>query len=267
MRRTPAQSALLGVLVLLACGYLALPFVWLVGASLSTENEFRVGRAFPAHPTLESYLPYSPFRSTVEPPAGELRETNLVLGLEVARGFVPAVANSLLIAFSVTLINLLFGSLAAYGLARIHTRGNVGLLFFYLISRSIPAVALMIPMYLMVQGAGLLDHPLAVILAHSTFTLPFTIWLLKGYFQTVPVDLERAARVDGCSRLRALSRVFLPVTAPALVAAGIFSFIFSWGEFLYALLFTTRYARPVTVLISDFISEIDIPFPLSLIHI
>ena len=119
----------------------------------------------------------------------------------------------------------------------------------------------MIPMYLVIRSYGLLDTHLAVILAHSTFTLPFTIWILKGYFQTVPLDLERAARVDGCTRLGALFRVFLPVTAPGMVAVGIFAFIASWGEFLFALLFTsTIYSKPVTVVASDFAQELQVSF-------
>lgn len=263
MRRSRSQSLLIHALALLACGYLVAPFLWLVGASLSSEKEFTRARLFPRRPTLAAYGAYSPFRApeTAADPA-HARDTDLAMGQETARGFLPAIGNSILIALSVAVLNLSFGSLAAYGLARVHTRGNLYLLLFYLVSRSIPAVALMIPMYMLVRRAGLLDTLLAPILAHSTFTLPFSVWMLKGYFQTVPVDLERAARVDGCSRLRALTRVFLPTAAPALVASGIFAFIFSWGEFLYALLFTTRYARPVTVLVSDFISEIDIPFPL-----
>ena len=116
----------------------------------------------------------------------------------------PGIGNSLVVAAWVTVLNLLIGSLAAYALSRMPFPGSVGLLLFYLGSRSVPGVAIMIPMYLMMQGAGLLDTRLSVILAHVTFTLPFTIWLLKGYFQTVPMDLERAARVDGCTRLRAL---------------------------------------------------------------
>ena len=98
----------------------------------------------------------------------------------------------------------------------------------------------MIPMYLLVMRAGLLDNPLSVILAHTTFTLPFTIWLLKGYFQTVPVDLERAARVDGCSRLQAMWHVVLPLAAPGLVTAALFAFLGSWNEFLFALVLNSR---------------------------
>jgi multiple sugar transport system permease protein len=261
MRPSLLATAATYVLALIACFYLVAPFLWLIGASLSTEREFTEGRAFPRHPTAQAYAAYSPMPPPAPPP-GQGRSMEIAIGLETARGFLPAIANSLLIATCVTLLNLCFGSLAAYGLARVPTRGNLSLMLFYLVSRSIPAVALMIPMYLLIKNAGLLDNPIALILSHATFTLPFTIWMLKGYFQTVPVDLERAARVDGCSRIKALTRVFLPVTTPGLVAAGIFSFIFSWGEFLYALLFTTRYARPVTVLVSDFIAELDIPFPL-----
>ena len=158
-------------------------------------------------------------------------------------------------------INLFFGSLTAYALARMNFGGNLALLLFYLGSRSVPGVAMMIPMYLVMRSYGLLDTHIAVILAHVTFTLPFTIWILKGYFQTAPLDLERAARVDGCSRLGALFRIFLPVTTPGMIAVGIFSFISSWGEFFFALLFTsTISSKPVTVVASDFAQEIQIDF-------
>jgi multiple sugar transport system permease protein len=262
MKRRFGSLVLTHLLALIAVLYLLAPFAWLVGASFSSEREYAQGRLFPTQPTLAAYEPYLPFKDFLQPPEGEARDTKILVGLEIARSFLPALGNSLLIAFVVVLVNLCFGSLAAYGLARIQSRIGLSLLLFYLVSRSIPAVAIMIPMYLLIQRVGLLDNPLAVVLAHSTYTLPFTIWMLKGYFHTVPLDLERAARVDGCSRLRALVRVFLPVAAPGLVAAGIFSFIFSWGEFLYAFLFTTRYARPLTVVVSDFIAEIEIPFPL-----
>jgi multiple sugar transport system permease protein len=252
MRGRPWNRTARTALILLAVAYLAGPFIWLMGASLMTEKEHQQARWFPRHPVVANYRAY------LRP---DPRDADI--GMATARSFGPAMANMLVIATSVTLLNLCLGSLAAYGLARLPTRGNLALLLFYLVSRSVPAVAIMIPMYLLVQRLGLLDHVLSVILAHCTFTLPFTIWLLKGYFQTVPADLERAARVDGCSRLKALARVFLPVSAPGIVAAGIFAFIFSWGEFLFALLFTTTLrSKPLTVVASEFIAEIDIPFPL-----
>ena len=239
------------VLALLAVGYLVTPFVWLVGASFMSEKEVTAGRWFPRKPVLSNYRTYA------------AATTSKDVGDATARSFLPALRNSIGVAVFVTLFNLVLGSLAAYGLARINTRGNMVLLLFYLISRSVPAVATMVPTYLLMQQFGLLDSPLSIILAHIAFTLPFTVWMLKGYFQTVPVDLEKAARVDGCSRLKSLVRVFLPITAPGLVAAGIFAFIFSWGEFLYALLFSTTLAsKTIPVVASEFVAEIDIPFPL-----
>jgi multiple sugar transport system permease protein len=216
------------------------------------EREAPLGRWLPREPTAANYSAFL----TPDPRTAEL-------GAATARKFIPAMGNSLVVAAWVTILNLLIGSLAAYALSRIPFRGSLGLLLFYLGSRSIPGVAIMIPMYLMMQRAGVLDTRLSVILAHVTFTLPFTIWLLKGYFQTVPVDLERAARVDGCTRLQALVRVFLPVTAPGLVATAVFAFVSSWGEFLFALLFTTTMrSKTLTVLASEFVAEIEIPFNL-----
>lgn len=249
-------------LVILAVGYLLAPFIWLVGASLMTQREQVQGHWIPREPTLENYLVYVTPAPTEFAP-GEERDTAVALGAATARSFGKGMRNSFIVGFSVVLFNIVLGSLAAYGLARLPSKINLPLLMFYLISRSVPAVAIMIPMYLMMQRVGLLDTPLSIVLAHCYATLPFTVWLLKGYFQTVPVDLERAARIDGCSRLKALWRVFLPVTMPGLVAAGIFSFITSWGEFLFALLFsTTLYSKTLTVLASEFVAEIEIPFPL-----
>ena len=123
----------------------------------------------------------------------------------------------------------------------------------------VPAVAIMIPMFILVQKMKLLDTYLVVILAHTTFTLPFTIWILRGYFQTIPMELEEAAKVDGCGRIQALLKIFLPVSLPGLVAAGIFSFMLSWQEFLFALLFTSTDAtKPVTVMASSFTSDVEV---------
>lgn len=248
------QRIALYAAVVVAVAYLIAPFVWLLGQSLMTEAESgQAARWLPRKGwTVANYRAYlAPDPKTAE------------LGAATARSFTPAMGNSFIIASCVTIINLILGSLAAYALARVKFRGGFGLMIFYLGSRSVPAVAIMIPMYLLMQAYGLLDTKIAVILAHTTFTLPLTIWLLRGYFQTVPIDLERSARVDGCNWLNALLRVFLPVTTPGLVAAGIFSFIFSWGEFLFALLFTTTLnSKTVTVVASEFVAEIAIPFPL-----
>ena len=220
MKTSRQKRAVLSVLALLAAGYLLAPFVWLGLTGFKPEREVSQAHWIPQQPTWENYRMYFALDS---------RDGDV--GAATARQFPRAIANSLLIGFAVVGINLFFGSLAAYALARVRFGGSMVLLLFYLGSRSVPGVAIMIPMYLVVRSYGLLDTHLAVILAHSTFTLPFSIWILKGYFSTIPADLELAARVDGCSRLGALFRVFLPVARPALVAVGIFAFIGSWNAF------------------------------------
>ena len=244
------RRASLYIYALAAVIYLTLPFAWVAAVSFMPEREVTQQRWWPEEPTIGNYSLYF-----------DVEGRTADVGAAIARQFPRAIVNSLIIGTAVMLLNLTCGSLAAYALSRLPFRGNLLLLLFYLGSRSVPGVAIMIPMYLLMRSYGLLDTHLSVILSHTTFTLPFTIWILKGYFQTVPLDLERAARVDGCTPLGALLRVFLPVTTPGLVAVGIFAFIASWGEFLFALLFTTTIAsRPVTVLASDFAQELQVPF-------
>ncbi|MXZ73621.1 MAG: carbohydrate ABC transporter permease [Gemmatimonadetes bacterium] len=244
------RRASLYIYALVAVIYLTLPFAWVAAVSFMPEREVTQQHWWPEEPTIGNYSLYF-----------DVEGQSADVGAAIARQFPRAIVNSLIIGSAVMLLNLTCGSLAAYALSRLPFRGNLLLLLFFLGSRSVPGVAIMIPMYLLMRSYGLLDTHLSVILSHTTFTLPFTIWILKGYFQTVPLDLERAARVDGCTPLGALLRVFLPVTTPGLVAVGIFAFIASWGEFLFALLFTTTIAsRPVTVLASDFAQELQVPF-------
>ena len=250
MNKTSIKRLTLYTLVALSTLYILTPFLWVVSVSFMHEREATQMHCPPHQPTLQSNETY--FYAHTK---------SLDIGTATARQFPRAIVNSLVIASSVMILNLFFGSLAAYALARINFAGKLALMLFYLGSRSVPGIAIMIPMYLLVRSYGLLDTHLAVILAHVTFTLPFTIWILKGYFQTVPLDLERAARVDGCSQIGALLRVFLPVTTPGMIAVGIFSFISSWGEFFFALLFTsTISSKPVTVVASDFAQELQIDF-------
>lgn len=249
-RRLGTVALYLGALA--AAFYLGAPFYWLVASSFMYDAE---AVSIPVHltpqdPTVEHWEDYlfpKPHSETAN------------IGAATARVYRRGIFNSLVIASVVTLANLVLGTLAAYSLARLRFFGTSVLLLFYLGSRSVPAVAIMIPMFILVQQFGLIDTHFVVIVAHTTFTLPFTVWILRGYFQTIPRDLEEAARVDGCGRIQALLRVFLPVAVPGLVAAGIFSFMLSWIEFLFALLFTaTEKSKTVTVMASAFTSDVDV---------
>jgi multiple sugar transport system permease protein len=122
---------------------------------------------------------------------------------------------------------------------------------FYLTSRMLPSIALLIPIYALFARVGVLNTLLAPVIADVTLTLPFTIWILKSYLQTIPAELEDAARVDRCSRFQAVRRVLLPVAVPGLVAAGMFAFMTSWGEFLLSSTLTTQASAPITVAISN----------------
>lgn len=154
--------------------------------------------------------------------------------------------NSAVVAVSTTVLSLVVGILAAYAIVRLDFKGKNllarGLIFSYLV----PPVLLFIPLFELVYKLDLLNTLQGLIVAYLTFTVPFTTWLLMGYFRTVPRELEEAALVDGCNRLTALIRIILPLSAPALVVTALFSFTLSWNEFLYALTFTSN-ANSMTV--------------------
>ena len=127
----------------------------------------------------------------------------------------------------------------------------------YLASRMIPGIALIIPLFLVIKQLNLLDNMFSLIITYTGFTLPFSIWILRSYFVSVPRDLEDAARVDRCNRFDMMIRIFLPIVAPALAATAIFAFVASWGEFLYAVIFTsTTAAKTITVAVSQLATDI-----------
>jgi len=160
-------------------------------------------------------------------------------------------ANSLMISTVTSLVALVLGSLAAYSIARFKT-GDPLLRLSMLSTQMLPPITLVIPIFLLARLARLWDNPLGLILAYLSFNLPYTIWILISFFQSIPVDLEEAAMIDGCSRVQALWHVVAPVSLPGLLAAGIFNFILNWNEFLFALILTGRTTRTLPVAISAF---------------
>jgi len=165
-----------------------------------------------------------------------------------ARGNV-VLKNSLIIAITVTLISVAVGALAAYSFARFRV-GGFHLPFWILSTRMTPAVAAIIPLFLLINKLGLIDTLPAVMITHLMLTLPFAVWMLRGFFMEIPVVLEEAAMVDGASRLRAFIRIVLPIAAPGLAVTAFFCFIFSWNEFMFALILTRRAATTLPVAIS-----------------
>jgi multiple sugar transport system permease protein len=143
--------------------------------------------------------------------------------------------NSMVVALGATVVAVVLGSLAGYALTRLRFLGRAALARVLVYAYLAPGTILFIPLYVMMNNFGLRDSLGGLMLAHLTFSVPFSTWMLMGYFKTLPVELEEAALVDGASRLTALWRIVLPLAAPAVVVCAVFAFTLSWSEFLYAL--------------------------------
>jgi multiple sugar transport system permease protein len=249
-RRGTAQTALLAAAGLVLALAILLPFLWALSASLQTESALfeRPPDWIPDPPTTENYR----YVLTGEvPQAYEVRGLLRSPVTQEARTLPDGLRNSFVVALFVVVINLVLGALAAHTFARERFRGGQAAFVFILGSRLLPAVAVAIPIYMILRELHLLDTKLSLVLMHSAFTLPFTIWVLTLYFRSLPRELEEAARVDGATRFGALRYVVLPLAAPGLAAVGAFAFLFSYSEFMFALLTTsTTNAKTVPVMIS-----------------
>lgn len=166
--------------------------------------------------------------------------------------------NSLVVGLSTTVLSLVFGSLAGYSFARLNIKGKEKWAFLILLCKMIPAGALVVPMYYIVRKLGLANTYVGLIIAHTTFSLPFVVWMMRSFFQEIPVELELAAMVDGCSRLGAFLRITAPLAAPGLTATGILTLLLSWNEFLFALVLSGRSTRTLPIGISAFVGSVSI---------
>ena len=171
------------------------------------------------------------------------------------RPFAKFIGNSLIVALGSTIFSLTFGSLAAYAISRIRHRRMGDVAFWILSMRMFPPIAVVVPYYIIFKTVGLLDTPLALILIYSTANIPLTTWLMKGFFDEVPMALEEAAAVDGHGLLATFWHVTLPLAAPGLAVSAVFCFIFSWNEFIFALMLTGSNAQTATVAVMSFWSS------------
>jgi multiple sugar transport system permease protein len=153
--------------------------------------------------------------------------------------FVSWYANSATVAISSTLLATAVGTLGAYALARLRFLGRGFMASATLITYLVPPSILFIPLYKQMQGLGMANSLAGLIAAYPSFTVPFVTWLLMGYFESIPEELEEAAMIDGATRFAAFYRIVLPLSAPGVLAAGLYAFTQAWNEFLYALVFIT----------------------------
>ncbi len=259
------RSVLILAFSSLLLAYLLAPIVWLVSSSFQTEAEIVSvpPHWIPDEPTLKNFKAI--FVQEFEEVTYETRkQADPVSGGYIpstAKDLLPALWNSFLVSTMVVVFNLLIGVPAAYAMAKIRFRGRNASVYFILSTRVIPDIALVVPFFLVIRNLGLLDNILSLVITYLAVTVPFTVFILISYFESLPDELDKAAWVDGCSRLRTLTHVFLPLALPSLVAVVLFTFLTSWNEFLLALMFTqTPASQTLPIIIASFTSDFTISF-------
>jgi multiple sugar transport system permease protein len=230
--RTSPVDLMLNLLTYAIVFVFMLPILWIVTTAFKTRSQaFAIPPIWLFSPTLQN------FRAVIN-----------------EGGFLHEYRNSVIVAVSTTLITLLLGVPAAYSLARFQFRGKRALAFFILTTRLLPFIGMLFPLYIIFNKLHLLDTYLGLVTLHVTFALVIVIWMMRGYFMQVPIDLEEAALTDGATRLGALFRIVLPLAAPGMAAVSVFTFLVSWNEFLFALMFTRQHVKTAPVAITGFMS-------------
>lgn len=218
-------------LVCLALGYLILPFLWMFLTSVLPEEDL-------AHipPTIDiSALSFAKYRELLTDPS-----------------FLSAMWNSTVVAVSTTIICIGVGSLAAYAVARYRFHGSNAFMLSILATQMIPVIVLAVPLFVILQRIGWLDTYQGLIMTYTAFILPLVIWILRGFLEDIPPSLEKAARIDGCTRLQAMFHVVMPLAATGLAATAIFAFITAWGDFFLALVLTSSDVKTLPVRTAEF---------------
>ena len=239
------------LLVLITAATLLLiyaPIAWLVISSVSTRAELldKPPHWIPHAVTFQNYINIL----TAGPGTPD-----------AARVFKRALLNSIVVSSTVTTISLVLGILAAYAFARINFAGRRGAMLTILGTRMLPAISIVIPLYMIASRLGYTDTRTVLVALYLTFTLPFVIWIMASFFQTIPRELEDAASIDGCSRLETLWRVILPISGPGLASTLIFAFLLAWDVFFFALIFTsTEAAKTVPLAIAEFTGRYTIDY-------
>jgi multiple sugar transport system permease protein len=238
MRTSLAFKVFIYAAAVFASVVILAPFAWLIISSVAAPADLLTTplRWIPAHASLTRY-------------------TDIVLGAnsETVVTFRAALLNSAIVAMSSVLISLGVGIFGAYAFARLQFRFQRGILLLFLSTYMLPPIAILISLYLTMVQLHLLDTKLGLILVYCSFITPFVLWIMSGYFRSIPRDLEDAARIDGCSRIGALFRVVLPLARPGLLATALFGFLLAWDEFLYALVFTSSLnSKTIPVAIAEF---------------
>lgn len=213
------------------CLFFIAPYLWMVLISLKPKVDIFDPGKFIFTPTLQNY-------------------TSIIKNAHILDYF----ANSMIVSVISTAVSLAIGSVAAYGFARFNWKKREDMAFMVLSQRMLPAMAVVIPYFLMAMVSGLLDTRLILIICYLLFNIPFTILMMRGFFEDIPMEIEEAGKIDGCSGFQVFKELILPLSLPGLTATAIFCLINSWNEFVFANFLTSIRAKTVPTSVMLFLS-------------
>lgn len=234
IKSRPIAKITVFLVITLALAWTVVPLSWIILSSFKFEaDQFSIPpKWFPDRLTLQNY---AKFFGNSE--------------------FVRSLFNSFLITFLSTAIALILGVPAAYALARFNWKHANKIAFVVLLARMTPPIVMVLPFFMIARYLNISNTYLPIVLALSFFSVPFAVWMMRGFFQEIPASIEEAAMIDGCTRFQSLRRVILPLVMPGLSATSILCALIAWNEFLFALVLTGKDTRPLPVLVNMFVSE------------
>jgi ABC-type glycerol-3-phosphate transport system permease component len=230
--RKVAKESLFYLAVLIVVLISLFPFYWILRTSLESSSQVAAGVGG-KNGIVPSHLSGSAYSSVFS-----------------QQHFLTPLVNSIIVSLATTVVTIIVGSLAGYALARLRIRGAGAILGFILLAGFFPVLAMVGPLFLLLKNIGVLDNIYPLIIVYLVYTLPLTTWLLKNFFEQIPVELEEAALVDGATRLQTLRKVIVPVAIPGVFTAAILSFILAWNDFTFAVSFlrtTGHFTAPVAI--------------------
>lgn len=224
-------NALYTLVLIIVCVACVMPFLWMVSISLKTRAQSYDPSIWLFKPTFENYILI--FKD---------------------RGIAKFLLNSSIIAVGTTILSLVLGSLSAYGLSRFEFKRKEDLSFWFLSLRMLPAMAAVLPIFVMVSLLKVFDTHIVLIICYLLFNIPFAIWMMRSFFEEIPRELEESAQVDGCTIIQRICKIVLPLALPGIIATAIFCIIQSWNEFVFALFLTANNANTLPTTVQNFLS-------------
>jgi len=237
------------LLLILIMFYLIFPFLWTFVSSLKAESDLysRVVSVDISNLSFRRYVEIFTGKEKLQASGGA------IVGGETLKSFRSGYLNSLIVSTGVVLICLLVGLLSSYAFARYRNKLMRRLFMFVMGTRFVPVLVLTVPFFILIRGIGMMDTKFGLVLVYVSFTLPVIVWIMSGFFEKIPIEIEEAARIDGCSTLGIIFRIILPLSGPAVATSGLVAFIAAWQEFLFALVFTSSLSsKTLPVVMAEF---------------